>query len=607
MESPENMSLKEDKREAPYNQRFGDIYFSPEDGVAETRHVFLQGNNLPERWTGRSCFTIAETGFGTGLNFLAAWALFEETAGPGQVLDYISFEKYPLSPGEIRAMLEGIAAPAGLSARLDTLLDSYPLRVPGFHRVLLNGRVRLTLIFDDVNDALPDLDVPRGVDAWFLDGFAPSKNPEMWTDALFSEMARLSHAGTSAATFTVAGAVRRGLDAAGFSVEKKQGFGRKKDMTVAVFRNGAPSAADGFDPKRIAVVGGGLSGTACAYVLGLQGLSVTLFEKADRLAAGASGNRTGLYNPRFSALREAESDFYTSSYAQAVRTLRLISKKHDVSFSPCGALHLVNSPEKDKRFRSLCAAWGWHEDHARLLSAAQASDIAGIELVHDALYLPESGSVCPEALCRAYADGMDVRLGAEVTQLEREDAGWRVNGDMFDAVVLACADGPCLSGYCPALPVHTVRGQVSIVRETGYSARLKCALCYGGYLAPSAQGEHVLGATFQPWLDGTDIRDDDHRANLDRLAQAVPALASGLEVTGGRAALRVAAKDRFPVIGAAGKAYPGLFISTAHGSHGILSALSGAHLLSDRICRSPASLPRRCAGKLDPARFSVRA
>ena len=150
--------------------QFDDIYFSAEDGLAETRHTFLQGNGLPEAWRHVRRFCICETGFGTGLNMLAAWRLFEETARPEQRLDLISIEKYPLTRDEIRTAL----APWTLQPQLDRLLAQYPIRVRSFHRLNLTPRVTLTLIFDDVLAALPQLDAQ--VDAWFLDGFAPAKN-----------------------------------------------------------------------------------------------------------------------------------------------------------------------------------------------------------------------------------------------------------------------------------------------------------------------------------------------------------------------------------------------------------------------------------------------
>ena len=216
---------------APKSKEFDDVYFSADDGLAESEYVFLDGNRLPRKWQEQDRFVICETGFGTGLNFLAAWKRFEETTKPHQRLDFISFEKYPLDVEEIAAHLQPWRD--FFEGHLQKLLQLYPPLLPGFHRVVLTDRVTLTLVFDDVNTAMPKLDAK--VDAWFLDGFKPSTNPEMWSETVFQNMTRLSHSGTRLSTFTAAGQVRRGLEAAGFAVEKMQGYGRKRDMTIGRF------------------------------------------------------------------------------------------------------------------------------------------------------------------------------------------------------------------------------------------------------------------------------------------------------------------------------------------------------------------------------------
>jgi len=573
--------------------QFDDIYFSPEDGLAETHHVFIGGNDLPEAWKDKPRFVVAETGFGTGLNFLAAWTLFEKRARPEQRLHYISFEKYPLEWDEIaRALARWRGAFGGRADRLRAL---YPLRVPGFHRIMLNAQVTLTLVFDDVNEALPQTDIPEGVDAWFLDGFAPSKNPDMWSETLFSGMARLSHAGTTFATFTVAGAVRRGLEAAGFSAEKSQGFGRKKEMLRGAF-TGSPRPGIEKAPEKVAIAGGGLAGTAAAFVLKRSGIRPVIFEKADSLAAGASGNRLGLFNPRLSAHRTAESDFYTAGFAQAVRTLRELQGGYDIKFNPCGSLHIFTDDEKEKRLRGAAERWGWHETHMHVLDAGEASHRAGVNIDRGALCLPDAGTISPQALCRAYADGVETHLNADVNPDELKDE--------YDAVILAC--GAAVRDCAPLadLPVHTVRGQATQVAATHLSSSLKSNLCFGGYLSPPQDGLHMLGATFQKWLDDRDVKREDDDENIRRLAEYFPDLAQGLEVKGGRAALRASSRDRFPVAGPAGG---NLYVSTAHGSHGIISTLAAAHLLTDMITGAPRSLPDRSAKALSPSRFAERA
>ncbi len=210
---------------APRSKEFEDVYFSAENGFAETHYVFLRGNGLPEGWAGREHFTICETGFGTGLNFLCAWKLWNETMA-GQKLEFISFEKFPLSAGEIEEALAGFQEK--FPAELAKLIWEYPAECSGTHRIAMSDNVTLTLIFGDVNEEMPRLEAK--IDCWFLDGFKPRKNPDMWTGIVFKNMERLSIPGTTFATFTAAGFVKRGLQAAGFKVNRIKGYGFKWHM-----------------------------------------------------------------------------------------------------------------------------------------------------------------------------------------------------------------------------------------------------------------------------------------------------------------------------------------------------------------------------------------
>ncbi len=216
----------------PYSTAFDDVYFSSDDGLLETEYVFIQGNALISRWQSLadSSFSILETGFGTGLNFLCACKAWLEHAPANAMLHFTSVEKYPLNPTDMHKALQHWPA---LQPIADTLLTQYETLLNTGTTTLFNNRIRLQVLFGDATECLSKINTKA--DAWFLDGFAPSKNPQMWQPALFEQMARLSHSETTFATFTSAGVVRRGLAAAGFKVNKQPGFGKKREMISGYF------------------------------------------------------------------------------------------------------------------------------------------------------------------------------------------------------------------------------------------------------------------------------------------------------------------------------------------------------------------------------------
>lgn len=574
---------------APRSEQFDDIYFSAENGLEETQHVFIEGNNLPEAWQGKKSFNIAETGFGTGLNFFVAWKLFEETAKPDQTLDFVSFEKFPLTPDEIRNALEPWADE--FDERIDILLERYPIRVAGFHRIKINAQITLTLIFDDINNALPELDA--NVDCWFLDGFTPAKNPDMWSETLFKEMARLSVSGASYATFTAAGDVRRGLEAAGFSVEKREGFGRKRDMIAGTFQGEGEKQKPLPAGSKVAIIGGGLAGTSCAYVLKQYGYEPVIYEKEDKLASGASGNKVGFYNPRFTAQRDVTSEFFVPAFAQLIQLGRVEGNNFD--YDPCGALHLVNTPEKEKRFKSLQEKWMWHPDHIQRVGANKASEIAGLKLSQDCLYLPDSGSVSPEKLCHFYAQDIKVHLNHEVSDL---------NTIKEDAVILANAHNANQFELIPEVSLDKIRGQITKVESDHGLENLKCNIHYGGYVSKSLDGKNMTGATFQKWSGQEDAIAEDDASNIETMAEALDLKDSDFKVTSSRASFRSSPNDRFPL---SGHINDNIYVSSSFGSHGIVGTLMSAHYLADLLRNGPKCLPIKTSKALNPHRFLERA
>lgn len=342
---------------------------------------------------------------------------------------------------------------------------------------------------------------------------------------------------------------------------------------------------------KIAIIGGGMAGCALACILRQTGAEPIIYEAGPTLASGASGNSCGLYNPRFSALRGAESDFYAAAYAQVLRTFAQLD---DIDWNPCGSLHLMTSDKIRDRLRRTIKNWNWDAAHMRLVDADEASRIAGIELHHEALHLPEGGNVSPEKLCAAYARDVEVHLNTQIENLDDIDAS---------VTVLAC--GPAVARFAPELPLIPVRGQITQVTATASSAALKCNLCHSGYMTPARDGVHTLGATFQPDQIETALREEDDQENIRKLAEIAPGLEQGLTVTGQRASVRATSRNRFPILGAL-PGHSNVYISAAHGSYGMLSSLMGAHLLADMIHARPHCLPADVIKALSPQRFKNR-
>ncbi|GGY06938.1 bifunctional tRNA (5-methylaminomethyl-2-thiouridine)(34)-methyltransferase MnmD/FAD-dependent 5-carboxymethylaminomethyl-2-thiouridine(34) oxidoreductase MnmC [Paludibacterium paludis] len=636
----------------PFSTTFGDVYFSRTSGLDETRHVFLDNNRLAERFAALApdgVFTIAETGFGTGLNVLCAWQCFEEHAPPGARLDIVSMEKHPLSREDLARAL---ALWPELSDFSGKLLAQYGVPGPGWHRlVLAEGRVTLTLVIGDALDTIQEIDTR--VDAWFLDGFAPSKNPGMWHPELFSAMARLGRDGATFATFTCAGAVRRGLAEAGFHVEKVPGHGQKREMCRGVLIKQpepeweAPWYARPPLPagRSAIVVGGGLAGAASARSLAARGWQVTLVERHPALAAEGSGNPQGVLYAKLSAHFTPLTRLILSGYGFSLRTLSALLGPDTGAWRSSGVLQLGFDEEERKRQAQLAAA-GLPEDFVRAVTEKEASALAGIPLSSPGLFFPEGGWAHPPALVAAMTDhpNITVRAGQPVIELDRNpvDGEWIAVGPegplaIGSVVVLAsAADTADFDSTCH-LPLKRIRGQITQARATAGSRRLNTVLCAEGYISPERGGSHCLGATFTFNDDGTDVRDSEHDANLAMLAGMAPALhaalgeaRSGPQVEGGRAAFRCTSPDYLPMIGPVVRQEdfvaawpelardatsrpatpapwcPGLYVNTAHGSRGLVTAPLSGEILASYLCGETAPLPSSLMRAVHPNRFLLR-
>lgn len=636
----------------PVSSEFGDVYFSNDNGLSETRYVFLQQNRLPERFSHHDSdsFVIGETGFGTGLNFLATMAVFLEQAplsGNGSRLHFISVEKYPLTQADLR---KALAAWPELSHLSQDLIDQWPLPVSGCHRLLFaDGRIRLDLWFGDIKEMLPQVPHPATglVDAWYLDGFSPAKNPEMWTQDLFDDLARLARPDATLSTFTCAGFVRRGLIAAGFAMKKVKGHGSKREMLAGVREGKVPQqsiapwyARPTGREGEVLIIGGGIASAMTALSLVERGRHVTLLCEDGELASGASGNRQGALYPLLNGEHDALSRFYSLAFGFARNRLLALAKHHPVAFSLCGVTQLGYDDKSAAKLAKMSQG-PFPPELMHPLSAAEVEQVVGLPCDADGVSYPLGGWLCPADLTRAaireaQASGrLEVVFNAAVTRIAEEVDGWRVesqDGRAWQAPNLVVAAGHKLPALLPfaELPLYPVRGQVSHVPTTARLSQLKSVLCYDGYLTPAHNGAHCIGASYGRNQTDLAYRADEQDQNRARLQACVPQQRwpAEVDVSGAQARIgvRCASRDHLPVAGPVARLaaladhdvhapadqqsalplHAGLYVLGALGSRGLCSAPLCGELVASEICGDPLPLAADLLEALHPARYWVR-
>ena len=585
----------------PVADHFDDVYFSNDSGIDETQHVFVAGNDLAERWQQwrNPTFVIAETGFGTGLNFLVAMRCFNEfrAANPDHPLKrlyFITTEKFPLPQQDMQRALEAFPA---LKDEAQALASLYPMGLEGCHRLHFdNHSTTLDLWIGDVHELLPQWHCPVDglIDAWFLDGFAPSKNPDMWTDALFSQMARLSKTGTTFGTFTAAGIVKRGLAGVGFTIKKRNGFGRKRDMLTGVFDQDNENvqhklrlpagpyyryANDSLDKtSKVAVVGSGLAAATACLALVKRGISTTLYFDGDTLASGASGNPQGGFYPQLHSEASIASRIQAHSflYARQAYDHTIEHAKAcglaDVAHDFCGVIQLSFNDKVAERQNKLAAADVWPEALIKPVDSKEVSDIANLALPYSGLYIGLGGWLSPPQLVTAMIEEalqsgkLELKpnhtyVSHEAVETTKQRVQIRFNFDSAeseevitaDHLILALGAGAVNASDFNSLSLRPVRGQVEAIPTQMPIEQLNTVLCHKGYMTPVFEGRHALGSTYVKNDLSTDVRGDETEMNLATHEQALAStdIVQALQHDGkARAATRLGSPDHQPVVGA---------------------------------------------------------
>jgi tRNA 5-methylaminomethyl-2-thiouridine biosynthesis bifunctional protein len=642
------LSFVEDK---PYSTVYNDIYFSCENGLQESLYVFFEKNQLIARWEqltqeDGAQFIIGETGFGSGLNFLLAWSLWEKYAPTDARLHYITCEKHPLSRQDLERCL---SLWPQLSNYAHDLLVAYPVLTPGYHRLeFLEGRVILTLMLGAALPCYQDLLLCGDpvleatlrntfVDAWFLDGFSPKKNPEIWSDELFITLAQLSRRGTTLSTFSSAGAVKRGLLAAGFDVIKQKGYGSKREMLVATWREAPVARLKRKTPWHVAepktvknktaiVIGAGLSGCCVARALACRGWQVNLLERGVALGEGGSGVQQAVIFPNLSSYTSPLTAFMLSAFLFANRFYKHHLKQAHLG-ELSGILQLVGD-KPDKLAEWLLA----YPELGRLVDATVASKLAGVEILSNALFIPLAGWVDPTALSSQFIQHPLIRFysNTDAQSLEYDSGLWHVAGHSAEVVVLA--NGYLANQFTQSqyFPMEPIRGQMTEIKASKLSQRLRIPICGDGHILPTKNGHHLLGATFQRGLTDKACFLVDDEWTLSKINKLNANLQLKNEVTSSWAGVRAGTPDRLPLVGPvansvrfkqefaslasdskrwvghAGNYHEGLYSCSGFGARGVTTIPLSAEHLASLINQEVSSLSCGLIQAISPARFLFR-
>lgn len=644
----------------PVSDKFDDVYFSNQDGLAETHYVFLEGNQLWERWVNyqEAHFVIAETGFGTGLNFFAVTSLFREFRqkypdSPLKHLYFISFEKYPLP---LDALQQAHLAYPQFSHIAQHLQQHWLNPIQGCYRFHFD-ETTLDLWFGDIAENLPQLgDYMNGkIDAWFLDGFAPSKNPDMWNEQLYQQMFRFTKPQGTFATFTAASAVRKGLENTGFNIKKRKGFGKKRECLsgqktheklTALSTPWFHSQPANLNKQDIAIIGGGIASLCTAISLIKRGAKITIYCEDEQTALNASGNKQGAFYPQLSDDNERNIRFYIHAFAYGHQFLQwAIQQQIEFEHEFCGVALCAYNEKTESKLNKITEL-NLPSDLYQSLNQTELSEKVGLPLPFRGGFIPQGAWLAPRQLVQhAFAflekQGSQIKTSQKVTALSQTEHGWQIKtaeNETFYHEVVVLANGHKLAEFeeTQKLPLYPVRGQVSQIPTSENLLKLKTVLCYDGYLTPvdQAKTSHCIGASHVRDNATREFSLTEQQENQQKIQQNIPEEWTKEVDTSGnlaRIGVRCSVRDLTPMMGAVphfsaqqtqyqnlfnlrrrkqpieqAENYPNLYLIGALGSRGLTSAPFLGETLASLIYGEPLPMSEDLIHNLMPNRSWVR-
>ena len=602
--------------DVPVSKQFGDVYFSKDNGLLETRHVFLNGNDLTTRLADLKpfeYFCVGETGFGTGLNILALWQLWQQVRPDNHShLHAISVEKFPLSKVDL---IRALNAWPELKPLADQLISQYPMPIAGCHRLSFpKERFSLDLWLGDAHDVFPVIEKTAPVNAWFLDGFAPSCNPDMWEENVLNNIVRLSEIGTTFASFSVAGVLKRGLKNHGISISRPRGFKHKREMLKAIWNPAEETESSliqeitqkkterdtetNIRPSQIAVIGAGIAGLSTAWAFAQRGHQVTIYDQSAPLSGG-SGNTLALLNPKLCPVEQSAEHLMTLAWQHALNHYQKFK-----AFRPIQVNQLaLKNPEQ---------LLGLADEYPEEILAVQDTESQELQTAFPSLKLLEAGAVSPHQLRDEILQNVNIRYKqAKISHIEAATKPQLFSDEQdlgeFDHVIV-CTARETAQFFADYPALKPIRGQVSWMNNQAQPLSQNIAYSYGGYCMQLDAEHLILGASFYPGRDDIEVLAEDHVHNYELIHSVFPEYAQSLASTDtwqGRASVRAQSQDYFPLLGKM-KADEEIYSFAGLGSKGFLFAPLCSEILAAQILGEACPVPSSLVKKLSVTRFQKK-
>ena len=582
------------KNNTLFSEEFDDLYSSAKGAVAECNHVFIKGNNLNERFENlgeNSKFYIGEIGFGIGINFLTTCKSWLDHTKQNQVLEFYSFDKYLFRLSDFKTL--NVSCP-DLKEYISELERNYPRNIQGAQKIsLFGGRIILNLIIGEIDNTQEYIKLMDKVDAWYLDGFSPSKNPDLWSIKLFKCIHKSCHENTTFSTYTSSGLVKNNLTESGFNHSRAMGFSDKRHMLKGTVDT---QLKKNTSNTKVAVIGSGIAGCVLSYTLAKKGIEVDLYEKSDSICSGASSHELLVTYPRLSAHDTAFGSFTLHSYIFATNFYKQL--KTD-TWKKTGVIILNHDAATEKRQSSLLEKRADGEIY-RYIDPDEASELSGIDIKLNGLIYEDAGYILPEEMCKFLIESPKINIftSSHIKSIKKNGKVFNLNigKKKFEYQNVCVCAGSETANIVDIDGISIKRGQVTHIESLDNISRIKLPICAKGYISPRVNNIHLVGSSYSDSED-TDLSEEEHLYNLNNLKLVID---EEMNVITGQTGHRAVSKDHMPVVGMK----DGIYINTCHGSRASVTAPISAEIIASMIVDEAPPLMGRELESLSPERFN---